>query len=62
MTIARPVKTAKRPYWYMHCVGECPVCGRSASYRVRVYGPKPKDARKRIVHLPDTVTYDNCMG
>jgi hypothetical protein len=45
----------------MH-VGECPVCGKDKSYRERVYGEKPKDHKDRYEYLPDTFTYDNCMG
>lgn len=45
----------------MH-LGECPVCGRDCSYRVRVYGRKPTSEKKRYVYLPDTATYDYCIG
>ena len=47
-------------HWYLRYVGECPVCGRDKGYRERVYGDKPKDKRKCVVYLPDTVTYDHC--
>ncbi len=55
-------KPLRRPYWYRMHYGECPVCGKDRSYRERVYGEKPKDARKRIVYLPQTETYDHCMS
>lgn len=42
-------------------MGECPVCWKDASYKVRVYGKKPKDWDKTHVWLPDTQTYDHCM-
>jgi hypothetical protein len=54
------MKKVTRPHWYRRHVGECPVCGRDKSYRVRVYGPKPKDPRERYVQLPQTETYDHC--
>lgn len=52
----------KRPHWYMLHVGECPVCGSDKSYRERVYGRKPKDINKQTKHIPDTITYDHCLG
>ena len=55
-------RKAKRPHWYLRHFGECPVCGKDKSYRERIYGKRPKDWRKRIVHLPDTATYDHCIG
>jgi len=55
-------RKVKRQHWYRMHVGECPVCGKDKSYRVRVYGPPPKDRRDRYVYLPDTQTYDHCMG
>lgn len=51
----------RRKHWYRQHVGECPVCGRDKSYRVRVYGPRPKDPKKRYVQLPGSQTYDHCM-
>ncbi len=53
---------AKRPHWYRLYLGECPVCGRDKSYRVRVYGKRPKDSRKRYVYLNQAETYDHCLG
>jgi hypothetical protein len=55
------VRKVKRPHWYKSFVGECPVCGRDASYRQRVYGRRPRDRRRRHVQLPDTYTYDHCL-
>ena len=51
-----------RPHWYLRHVGECPVYGKDKSYRERMYGKRPKNWRKRVKHLPDTATYDHCMG
>jgi len=51
----------QKAYWYRLYFGECPVCGRDQSYRERVYGPKPKKPKDRIVYLPETQTYDHCM-
>lgn len=52
----------KKPrYWYRHFCGECPVCGRDKSYRERVYGPKPRDHKKRYVQLSYMETYDHCL-
>lgn len=52
-------KTAK--HWYRMHIGECPVCGKDKSFRVRVPGTKPKDARKCYVQLSDQQTYDHCL-
>jgi hypothetical protein len=54
-------KPAKK-HWYKMYVGECPVCGRDQSFRERVYGERPEDRKDRYEYLPDTFTYDNCMG
>ena len=49
----------KKKYWYKFFWRECPVCGRSdASYKVRMYTPKPVDARKRHIYQQ---RYDYCM-
>jgi hypothetical protein len=53
------MKKKKKPHWYRMYIGECPVCGSDKSYRVRVFGRKPKDHRKRYVQLKQT--YDGCM-
>ncbi len=50
----------KAKIWYLMYVGECPVCGRDKSYRVRGKGRKPARA-KRYVWLSDTATYDHCI-
>jgi hypothetical protein len=47
-------------HWYRIFRGECPVCGRDKSYRVRVYGRPPRDRRKSYGHLPDMACYDWC--
>lgn len=49
-------------YWYRFWIGECPVCGRDASYKERVYGKRPKSLMKRYRRRPDTETYDHCEG
>jgi hypothetical protein len=54
------VKKVHTPHWYRMHVGECPVCGRDKSFKERVYGKKPKSARKRYVYLPASETYDWC--
>lgn len=51
-----------KKYWYKHFVGECPMCGRDASYKIRVYGKKPKNPEKRYFQLSHQQTYDHCMG
>ena len=55
-------KKIKMKYWYRQYLGECPVCGRDASYRERVYGTKPTDFVKVYIQLSDFETYDHCMG
>ena len=60
MKSATSTDTAKHPHWYRRFVGECPVCGRDAGYRERVYGKKPTDPRKIWRHLPAEQTYDHC--
>ncbi len=57
----KPKKKIWRPYWIRTYVGSCPVCGREAGYKERVYGPKPKKIENRYVQLPDTATYDHCL-
>ncbi len=54
-------KKSHKQHWYMMFCGECPVCGRDASYRERHYGPKPKNKNKRYVILGNTETYDHCL-
>lgn len=49
-------------YWYRFHCGECPVCGRDASYKVRVYGRKPKKTSLLYKQLSDQETYDHCEG
>lgn len=48
-------------HWYRIYVGECPQCGRDASYRERVYGPKPKRHSARYVHLSLHAGYCGCL-
>ncbi len=50
----------KLKYWYFRYLGECPVCGRDASYRERRLSPKPTDDRKTYEWLSNTITYDGC--
>ena len=49
------------PHWYKVYVGECPVCGRDASYRTRVYGEKPQDIQECRIYLSDGETYCGCV-
>jgi hypothetical protein len=51
----------KKPYWYLSFVGECPVCGKDASYKTRQYSSKPALAKNRVVYLADSQTYDHCL-
>ncbi len=51
----------KQKYWYKFFIGECPVCGRDASYKVRMYGDKPRNQEDRYVYLSCSETYDGCM-
>lgn len=53
--------TAKKRHWYRLHVGECPVCGRDASYRVRMTGKRPADRGKRVVYLSHMQTYCGCL-
>lgn len=50
-------KQSKKGYWYEFFWIECPVCGRSSSYKERRYTKKPKDPEKR--HHYEQV-YDWC--
>ncbi len=52
-------KTHRR-HWYRVYVGECPICGRAKSFRLRVYGAPPRDRRKRYVQLSLQDSYDYC--
>lgn len=54
-------KKQTKKYWYRQYIGECPVCGRDASYKVRVYGEKPKEDKDRYVYLSYFETFDNCI-
>lgn len=49
-----------KKYWYLYRIGECPVCGKDKSHRVRMYTKKPKDSNKRIIFINDIETYDWC--
>ena len=55
-------KTKSKQHWYRQYVGECPVCGRNAGWKERVYGEKPEDTTEIYIQLKDTETYDHCMG
>ena len=54
------VVSKPRPHWYRRYIGECPLCGRDAGYKERVYGKKPADPSKVWVHLSNHATYDGC--
>ncbi len=47
-------------HWYKIFIGECPVCGSDAGYRVRMYTERPIDVQERYEYLSDTLTYDYC--
>jgi len=49
-------------YWYKFFCGECPLCGRGTSYKERQYSPKPVDPCDRYERIPDSITYDGCLG
>lgn len=55
-------RLAIEKYWYRQFVGECPVCGRDASYRERIYGEKPKEKEEIYKCIPDNQTYCGCLG
>ena len=57
------VKTKKgKEYWYKRYVGECPLCGRDASYVERVYGKKPTNKKKVYIQMSYQETYCGCGG
>jgi hypothetical protein len=47
----------KGKYWYFKSLHECPVCGRSDTYRERRYTPKPENPQDRCEYVVD---YDYC--
>lgn len=55
------VQNKKHQHWYRLHIGECPVCGRDRSYRVRVPGKPPANRKDRVVYLPDNQTYCGCL-
>lgn len=52
-------KKPRRARWYLQYVGECPICGRSKSYKEAMYTRPPKK-EKRYKSIPDFLTYDYC--
>lgn len=50
------------PHWYKRYIGECPACGRDASYRVRHFGRRPEHEQARYKQLSYAETYDHCEG
>ncbi len=50
-----------KKHWYKFYIGECPVCGRDKSYKIRMYTKRPKLLKNRIEYLSDYQTYDNCI-
>lgn len=40
----------KRKYWIQFYIAECPVCGRDMGYKIRRYGRKPKDPKRRYIN------------
>lgn len=51
----------RKPHWYKLFDGECPACGRDQSYRVRMYGKRPRRRKDRIVYLTPVQSYDGCI-
>ncbi len=45
-------------HWYFFTVFECPVCGRTHTYKERRYTRKPKSWAKRHKFIP---SYDWCL-
>jgi hypothetical protein len=60
-TIEKKQRKPAPPHWYRMHVGECPVCGRDASYRERVYGKPPEKWQDRYHNLSYQQTYDHCL-
>lgn len=59
--LERRIMRKHRPHWYRLFVGECPVCGHDRSYRVRVYGRRPKDPCKRLEQIPPMACSDHWL-
>lgn len=49
-----------KKYWYKYFIGECPVCGKNKSYKVRQYTLKPSKLEDRYIYLSDAECYDWC--
>jgi hypothetical protein len=47
-----------KPHWYYIEYHECPICGRSSTYRERRYTPQPLDRNDRIYFEQ---VYDQCI-
>jgi hypothetical protein len=47
--------TKRRKHWYRIWYTECPLCGRSKTYRERKYTKRPKNMRNRV-----TFTQEHC--
>jgi rRNA maturation protein Nop10 len=60
-TIEKKQRKPAPKHWYRMHVGECPVCGRDASYRERVEGPPPVKHEDRYHALSHQETYCHCM-
>ena len=45
-------------YWYKTFIEECPVCGGTKKWKMRVIGKKPKNAYKRVLYEQK---YDQCI-
>jgi len=50
-----------KTHWYRMYVGECPQCGRDASYRERVYGKRPQCRNSRYINLSLVAGYCGCL-
>lgn len=55
------LRKVQEQHWYRIAIGECPVCGREAGFRERVYGPPPEDRQQRYVYLSYMTTYCGCL-
>lgn len=47
-----------KPYWYKFTICECPLCGKTTSFKQRMYTPKPELDADRYKYLQE---YDYCM-
>lgn len=48
-------------YWYKFFICVCFICGKDASYKIRQYTKKPKQASKRYKQLSQPYAYCGCL-